>query len=46
MAVNDIGGYSRGVIPDIAVKEDIIDIVMNRDMIKEAALNLIRTNQP
>ena len=43
MAVKDSGNYSRGVIPDITVTENINDLILNQDLIKETALNLIQT---
>lgn len=43
MAVKDMGNYSKGVIPDITVTENINDFILNRDLIKETALNLIQT---
>lgn len=42
MSVNDLGNYSRGVLPDILVTNKIADVISNRDLIKETALNLIR----
>ncbi len=43
MAVNDLGNYSRGVIPDILVNNKINTFIWNQDLIKETALNLIKT---
>ena len=45
MAVTDLGDYSRGVIPDIEVTENINDYILNHDLIKETALNLIQTEK-
>ncbi|MFK5983074.1 MAG: hypothetical protein QM499_09180 [Flavobacteriaceae bacterium] len=38
-----MGNYSRGVIPDITITENINDFILNRDLIKETTLNLILT---
>jgi len=43
MAVKDLGNYSRGVIPDITVPENINNIILKQDLIKDTALNLIQT---
>ncbi len=42
LAVKDVGNYSRGVIPDILVTEKVHNIILNRDLIKLTALNLIQ----
>lgn len=43
MAVKDLGNYSRGVIPDIQVIENINDVILNQDLIIETALDLIQS---
>lgn len=40
--VNDLGNYSRGVIPDIIVKEKFNNLILNHDLLKQAALNVIK----
>lgn len=40
--VNDLGNYSRGVIPDILVNEKVNNLILNHDLIKQAALNSIQ----
>jgi hypothetical protein len=40
--VNDIGDYSRGIIPDIIVNEKVNNLILNHDLIEQAAINLIQ----
>ncbi len=42
MAVGDLGNYSGGVIPDILVTQNINSLLLNKDLIKETALNIIQ----
>lgn len=44
MAVKDLGNYSRGVIPDTLVTENIHDVVLENDVILKAALEIISTD--
>ena len=43
LAVNDLGNYSKGVIPDISVHEKVDDFLLKKDLIKETVLKLIQT---
>ncbi|MEE4260642.1 MAG: S41 family peptidase [Bacteroidales bacterium] len=44
MAVKDLGNYTRGVIPDTLVTENIHDIVLQNDVVLKAALEIIYTD--
>lgn len=44
MAVKDLGNYSRGVIPDAPVSENINNIVLKNDVILNAAMEIIYTD--